>query len=254
MEDKVLRSGGSAPGNPDFGSIPMPWGFFARYSPRDLAGYWIEVVSLGAGRTGVLLGCCSSSSADDSLRSQALSALLETGDPIQSLSGMPGSPGSALCAVIDRTSICYSSYGQPGGVVAAPGRPPALLNGANGRRVDSPLEPGSTVLLCSAAIGRVIGLFDDCASAHPEQLADSVIVDLDQSAAVLYRHPPPPLSITLPAEPGTLSISRGKLREWLNSAGLDSETCADILLAVGEATANATEHSVLAAPGNVDIS
>ena len=253
MTNEVLRSGGGAPVDPEFGSIPTPWGFVARYSPRDLAGFWIEVVTLAPGRTGVLLGCCSTSSTEDGLRSAALSTLQETGDPVQSLLGIAGSPGSALCAVIDRQTFSYSRHGQAGAVIATPGRPPALMDCADGRRVDTPLEPGSTVLMCSGAPDNVVGLLDDCASVHPEQLTDRIIAGLDHAAAVLYRHPPQPLSVTLPAEPGSLAISRGKLREWLNAAGLDSETCADILLAVGEATANATEHSVVNSSGRVDI-
>ena len=116
-----------------------------------------------------------------------------------------------------------------------------------------PLEPGSTVVLSSGSVGATLDVLDDCAGMHPDQLADRLVGGLGNAATVLYRHPPEPFSLTLPADPGRLSISRGKLREWLNAAGLDSETCADLLLAVGEATANATEHAVVGAPGDVQI-
>lgn len=66
-------------------------------------------------------------------------------------------------------------------------------------------------------------------------------------------YPPAPLHITLPAEPASLALGRGRLREWLTAAGLDTEVAADILLAAGEATANATEHAILGAGGSVDI-
>ncbi len=250
MVNGVLRSDS---GDPSFGSVPTPWGFSARYTPRDLVGYWIEVVALSAGRTGVLLGCCDSSESADDLRSDALAALLRTADPVQSLAGMSGSNSSALCAVFDQEAISYTSWGRPGGAIAAPGAPPVPLERADGRLVTSPLEPGSTVLLCSRQVGEAVGLLTDCAGTHPDAVADRLIVDLGDSAAVLYRHPPEPLSITLPADPGSLAISRGRLREWLTAAGLDSETCADVLLAAGEATANATEHSVVHAPGQVEI-
>lgn len=62
-----------------------------------------------------------------------------------------------------------------------------------------------------------------------------------------------PLAITLPAVPGNLAVFRGRLRDWLAEAGVDPESCADVLLAVGEATANATEHSVLGADHEVSL-
>lgn len=72
-------------------------------------------------------------------------------------------------------------------------------------------------------------------------------------AAPMPTNPPAPLHITLPADPETLAVSRGRLREWLNAAGFDPETAADVLLAAGEATANATEHAVLGADSPVLI-
>lgn len=236
-----------------FGALPTPWGFEARYSPRDLVGFWIDVVALNPDRTGVLLGCCASPASVEHLRSVARAALLRTADPVQSLSGMAGSAVSALCAVIDKGKISYSGWGHPAVAIAASGEPPALMNRSDGRLITSPLEPGSTVLLCSSSVDAAVSLLNSRAAVHPAQLADDVIGDLNNSAVVLYRHPPQPLSITLPADPGSLSVSRGKLREWLTGAGLDAETCADVLLAVGEATANATEHSVVGAPGQVEI-
>lgn len=64
---------------------------------------------------------------------------------------------------------------------------------------------------------------------------------------------PAPLHITLPADPASLAISRGQLRDWLRAAGLDAEDTADVLLAVGEATANATEHAPVGATEPVEV-
>jgi anti-sigma regulatory factor (Ser/Thr protein kinase) len=251
MGDGVVRSDSGAP---TFGFVPAPWGFAARYSPRDLADYWLEIVALSPGKIGVLLGCCAPSQSAENLRASSLAALVETMDPVQSLSGLAGSAASILCAVIDQDAICYSSCGSPGGIITAPDEPPSLLDCTDRRLVRLPLEPGSTVLLCTGAADMAAGLFDGSSSVRPDELADRAILDLDDCAAVLYRHPPCPLSITLPADPRSLSVSRGRLREWLNSAGLDSETCADVLLAAGEATANATEHATVGAMGDVQIS
>lgn len=252
----MLRSDGGA--SPlAYGSIPTPWGFAARYSPRDLDCYWMEVVALSAGRTGVLLGCCEAAANNEQLRSDALAALVQTADPVQSLSGMATSKSSGVCAVIDRDSISYSGHGNSGGVIVAAGAAPEILELTDGRLAVAQLDPGATVLLCSGPVGTAVSLLDDCAATPPEQLADRVILGLGGAdagcATVLYRHPPEPLSVTLPAAPESLSVSRGKLRAWLAASGLDAETCADILLAVGEATANATEHAVVGASGPVAI-
>ena len=56
---------------------------------------------------------------------------------------------------------------------------------------------------------------------------------------------PSPMTVTVPAVPHNLAVVRGLLREWLAEARVDPESYADVLLAVGEATANAAEHSVV---------
>ena len=51
------------------------------------------------------------------------------------------------------------------------------------------------------------------------------------------------LTVTVDAVPENLALVRSRLRCWLESAGVGAETAADVLLAVGEATANAAEHA-----------
>jgi len=51
------------------------------------------------------------------------------------------------------------------------------------------------------------------------------------------------LDLKLPAEPGSLSIMRGTLTEWLGRMGMDEKSAYDVLVAVGEAAANAVEHA-----------
>lgn len=67
------------------------------------------------------------------------------------------------------------------------------------------------------------------------------------------RSTAPPLRITTAADPATLAVSRAGLKDWLTAAGVSAEDCADVLLAVGEAAANSTEHAVAGASGPVDI-
>ncbi len=62
-----------------------------------------------------------------------------------------------------------------------------------------------------------------------------------------------PITVTLPAIPDNLALVRGHLREWLAQARADPESCADVLLAVGEASANAAEHSVVGAERPVTL-
>jgi anti-sigma regulatory factor (Ser/Thr protein kinase) len=53
---------------------------------------------------------------------------------------------------------------------------------------------------------------------------------------------------SIPARPAELAPSRHRLRAWLDAVGLASEAGQEVLLAVGEAVANAVEH------GSVDAS
>jgi anti-sigma regulatory factor (Ser/Thr protein kinase) len=88
-----------------------------------------------------------------------------------------------------------------------------------------------------------------------------------QSCRAAARHPevlvtsgpgtdtygPVPLRIRLPAIPASLAVIRAHLRSWLPTAAVNPSTAADILLAVGEAAANAVEHAVRGAARNVVV-
>ncbi len=265
MVDGVVRSGGDIPShaNPDetvgYGSLPAPWGFAARFVPHDLVGYWMDVIALTAGRTGVLLGCCGAANRtahDQSMRHHARAELLRSADPARSLRSLGDVALSALCAVIDGHTMRLSTRGRSYATISAPGTAPATLTVGAGEVAVSPLAAGATVVMSTEPIGSPASLLGDCAGVHPDHVADRVIGRLagaEGVAAVLYRHPPEPLRVSMPADPASLAISRGLLRDWLTAAGLDSETAADVLLAAGEATANATEHAVLGATGPVQI-
>jgi anti-sigma regulatory factor (Ser/Thr protein kinase) len=62
------------------------------------------------------------------------------------------------------------------------------------------------------------------------------------AAALAELASPPALSLQLPAEPGQLAVLRRELRPWLRAYGLDEHARNDVLVAVGEAAANAIEH------------
>jgi PAS domain S-box-containing protein len=64
----------------------------------------------------------------------------------------------------------------------------------------------------------------------------------DDVAVLVVDAVPAPLSLELRAEPGQLAVLRRELRPWLRSHGFDERERHDVLVAVGEAAANAIEH------------
>lgn len=251
---EALNSGPGVPAPPSSAPIRVPRGFAARVCPADPDGQWVDVLPLPDGRTGVLLGCCVEPRIAERVRRDARDTLQHNGDPVASISRMNGLPVSAVCAVIGPTSIRYSTCGDAAvltehgpftesPVADCPGAAPAQADLAH-----ADLAPGMTVLLSTVPLQDATALLADGAAQHPDQLVDRLIAGQtrrERLATVVYRHPPAPLTITLPAEPASLADIRSHLRQWLSRAGLDPETCADVLLAIGEATANSSEHAIV---------
>ena len=85
----------------------------------------------------------------------------------------------------------------------------------------------------------------------PEDLAGHVMQSLlpggdqaDDVALVIYRRSQPALlKADVPADPAELAAHRRQLRQWLRDWGADDQTIADVLVASGEAVANAMEHA-----------
>ena len=63
----------------------------------------------------------------------------------------------------------------------------------------------------------------------------------DDVALLLYRQPAP-LEMEFAADVGQLAPSRAALRGWLTQAGVKPDQTLDVLIATGEALANAIEH------------
>jgi anti-sigma regulatory factor (Ser/Thr protein kinase) len=74
---------------------------------------------------------------------------------------------------------------------------------------------------------------------------------LDDVALLLYRQPAP-LHLAL-GNVDDLAASRTELRSWLDRVGVGPEQALDVLIATGEALANAIEHGHRETPAEVSL-
>jgi anti-sigma regulatory factor (Ser/Thr protein kinase) len=100
----------------------------------------------------------------------------------------------------------------------------------------------------TAGIDRVAATIQHGRTAPLEELASDVLAGMtpdggyeDDVALLLYRHPAP-LELEFPAEAERLAPVRSALRGWLTRCGVDPATSQNVLIAAGEACANAIEH------------
>ena len=215
------------------------------------------------------------------LRSACRALLLEHPSPAAALSGLdrfaarlPGARcTTAFCAVLDPRSgeVVYSCAGHPPPIVVgadgstllleqARATPLGLKNPPHRAEVRETLAPRATLLLYTDGlverrresiddgIARAADVVGDHRATVLDELADAVMSSLasdggylDDVALLLYRQPTP-LELEFPADVGELAASRNALREWLDRAGVSAEQALDVLIAVGEALANAIEH------------
>lgn len=222
------------------------------------------------------------------LRSACRALLLQDARPAHTLMALDhfaGSVPGAFCTTVfcgvldpDTGQLTYSSAGHPPGILAHPdgdtilldaGRsiPLAVKIGVERPQAEVTVSPRSTLMLytdglverrrrplnigidlAGAAIqdGRSLAL-DDLATHVMTQLAPTAGYD-DDVALLLYRHPVP-LEISFPAEVGQLAPVRHALRAWLRQCDLPIRTVQEVLVAAGEACANAIEHGHRNTPG-----
>src|SRR5262249_52623493 len=86
------------------------------------------------------------------------------------------------------------------------------------------------------------------AAATPERLADAVLgsplVREDDAAVLVAKRPTTTgFAFSGPAEPAQLPLLRQLFDRWLSARGVASALRAELLLALGEAAANAVEHA-----------
>nr|WP_221333646.1 SpoIIE family protein phosphatase [Nocardia transvalensis] len=226
------------------------------------------------------------------LRTAARALLLRGAGPAQLLAEMdavaariPGAMCTTVCAAIldsERGLVRYSSAGHMPPVLADPGEKGRLLEGGRAvplatfdppRRPEAttPLAPGSTLVLFTDGLVEQRGIdidmrFDEladeltgAAGQLPREVADSVLTRLrpaagydDDVAMVVYRQPPRPLRLEVPAAANRLAGVRRDLAAWLAAAAVPQELAADLVAAANEACSNSIEHAYLGeSPGHM---
>ncbi|MDH6227225.1 SpoIIE family protein phosphatase [Streptomyces sp. MJP52] len=222
------------------------------------------------------------------LRSACRALLLQEAGPARTLAaldhfaaGVPGALCTTLfCGVLDPGTgrLVYAGAGHPPGILAGPdgevtlldrarGLPLAVRPGAERPEAECVVPPRSTLLLYTDGLverrrrplsegialagealqeGRNLGA-DELAARVMDRLAPEGGYD-DDVALLLYRHPGP-LELTFPAESSQLAVTRGTLRGWLQRCDLPPGLAQRVLVAAGEACANAVEHGHRDHPG-----
>ncbi|MEU6409772.1 SpoIIE family protein phosphatase [Microbispora sp. NPDC046933] len=224
------------------------------------------------------------------LRSACRALLLQDDSPARVLmaldqfaAGVPGAKCTTVfCAVLDPETghLSYSSAGHPPGILAHPDGSTGLLDG--GRSVPLAVRPGATrpesetviparatLMLYTdglverrrrplySGIDQASQAVQDGRNVAVDDLATQVMIRLapadgydDDVALLLYRHPAP-LEVTFPAESSQLAPVRKALRSWLGQCDLPTQIVQNILVAAGEACANAIEHGHRHTPGDI---
>ncbi|OBJ03885.1 ATPase [Mycobacterium sp. 1482292.6] len=215
------------------------------------------------------------------VRSACRALLFENPSPGAALAGMdrfaarlPGAQcTTAVCAVLtpETGELVYSSAGHPPPIlVHSDGTTQMLDDGhtiALGIRGDWPrpearvtIPARSTLMLYTDGlverrrvpldhgISRVAGAAQDARALTLDELANQVMSGVaptggyqDDVVLLLYRHPAP-LELNFPADVSQLAPTRTALRHWLAKARLDPDQTMNVLVAAGEAVANAIEH------------
>jgi serine phosphatase RsbU (regulator of sigma subunit)/anti-sigma regulatory factor (Ser/Thr protein kinase) len=155
------------------------------------------------------------------------------------------------------------------------GAPLAALSGLEFSEARAAIGPGATLILYSdgvverrgepldAGLARLAAAAPEAAGADPETLADHLLEralsegsprdDVALLVVSLLPRSQEPLHLRAPARLSELAAIRTAVRVWLARAGVRGDVAADLLLACGEACANAAEHAYDAEPGSLEL-
>jgi PAS domain S-box-containing protein len=200
-------------------------------------------------------------------------------------SRIPGAEcATVFCAIIDQAAgtVTYSCAGHPPPILVAARGERQLLDQARSlplamlpagwrrSQATAMLAPGATLMLYTDGLverrNQPLDKGIDAAAVtvaehthdHPDHVADHVMAAMtpaagydDDVAVLIYRHPPAPLSLQVPADdPSSLALLRARLRRWLSAASIGAPQATDIMIAAGEAAANAVEHATDGRPAD----
>jgi len=228
------------------------------------------------------------------LRTAARALLLRGAGPAQLLTELdavaariPGAMCTTVCAAVldpERGMVRYSNAGHMPPILAPPGGMGRVLEG--GRAVplatfDTPrrpeattaLPPGATLVLFTDGLVeqrgydieegfvKIAGVLSETGAALPRDVADAVLSRLcppagydDDVAMVVYRQPPEPLHLDIPAAAAELTGLRRNLYRWFATAAVPHDLAADLVAAANEACSNSVEHAYRdSEPGRVTL-
>jgi hypothetical protein len=215
------------------------------------------------------------------LRSACRALLLEKSSPSAVLAGLdrfaervPGADcTTAFCAVLTLSTgeLVYCSAGHPPAIMvhadggtemleSGQGFPLTIRSDVARPEAHVTLPARSTLLLYTDGLverrggaiedgmARAADLIGGGRSRELDDVADALMSGLeptggypDDVAILLYRQPAP-LEIDFTADVRHLAPSRAALRSWLSEVGVEPDQIQDMLIATGEAVANAIEH------------
>jgi serine phosphatase RsbU (regulator of sigma subunit)/anti-sigma regulatory factor (Ser/Thr protein kinase) len=215
------------------------------------------------------------------MRSACRALLIENPSPGAALAGMdrfaarlPGAEcTTVVCAVLnpDTGELVYSSAGHPPPILVRSDGTTSMLE--DGHTIALGIQPNwtrpearatipahATLLLYTdglverrgspleQGIVRAAALVKDGRTRSLDGLADQIMSRLaprggyqDDVALLLYRHPAP-LELNFPADVSQLGFARTALRNWLTRLQGEPGQTMNMLIAAGEAVANAIEH------------